>query len=434
MFDWLKNNTVYLDKYKTDSEAVIVSCYFNPRNSPYRKTAFRRFYESVKHLNICIAECVIGNTEPELDVYDDDRIITVRTENLLWHKEGLLNMLIEGLSLDIKYVFWLDCDVIFSNKNWMIEGVKQLKTHNIIQPFENCIHLEKDQMETTINEDVVFSSNLPNRSNSKCWKSFCYNYAKTDLWKNEVYDNHGHVGFAWGARIEILKAVPLYDKALIGGADHIIAHAAAGQIGHTCITKAFGDNMDEINEWSKNFYSVVQGNIGYVPCTLYHIWHGDVEKRQYLKRAQDFAPQMKAINKKDENGLYLGDDRYHKKYFREREVVSPGNTFLDDDYIDSASDIIDDVFYLAQTLSNQDDTQIIDDGSQIIDDQDQVFVPGSGPEGSWGEDGKIYHEGPFNEVDSSRVELNTDTPAQDSTGIQYDNSGNLPSDDRGNFS
>ncbi len=422
MLDWIKNNTVYLNKYRTDSEAAIIACYFNPQNSPYRKMAFRRFYESVKHLNICIAECVIGNSEPELDVYDDYRITTVRTANLLWHKESLLNMLIKGMSSDIKYVFWLDCDVIFSNKNWLIEGVKQLKTHNIIQPFENCIHLEKDQMETTINESVVFSSSMPNRSNPKCWKSFCHNYVKTDLWKNEVYDNHGHVGFAWGAKIEILRSVPLYDKALIGGADHIIAHAAAGQIGHTCISKAFADNMDEINEWSKRFYSVVQGNIGYVPGTLYHIWHGDVEKRQYLKRVQDFAPQLKSINKKDKNGLYLGDDRYHKKYFKEREVVSPGNTFLDD------------AFYLSQTLSNQDDTQIIDDGSQIIDDQNQEFVPGSGPEGSWEEDGKIYHEGPYIETKESAPDQNDSYPSQDSTEIQYDNSGNLPSDDRGNFS
>jgi hypothetical protein len=42
------------------------------------------------------------------------------------------------------------------------------------------------------------------------------------------------------------RNMPLYDRALIGGADHIIAHAAAGQIPHSCITKSFTDNLDEV--------------------------------------------------------------------------------------------------------------------------------------------------------------------------------------------
>ena len=40
------------------------------------------------------------------------------------------------------------------------------------------------------------------------------------------FDIHGHTGFAWGARREVLDQVPLFDRAIVGTADHIIAHAS----------------------------------------------------------------------------------------------------------------------------------------------------------------------------------------------------------------
>lgn len=323
MLSFIKNKTVFANKYKTHPEAAIVSCFFNPQKSPYRLRAFNTWYESIKHLNHHVIECVIANTRPQLE--ESKNITRVYTPNLLWHKEALLNKAIKELPEKYKYIFWIDADVIFTNLNWMVDGVKQLKTNNIIQPFEYCVHLEKDQLAPKFSMAGLRSTYMPNSLNDTVWRSFCANYVTTFLWQDSNYNNHGHVGFAWGARREVLEAVPLYERALIGGADHIIAHAAAGQISHPCIEKSFTDDLGEVNYWSKRFSRVVRGKIGYVPGDLYHIWHGDIEKRQYLKRIQDFTAQTKQITQKDENGLYInpkGDDAYMKNYFRQREVVS----------------------------------------------------------------------------------------------------------------
>jgi hypothetical protein len=194
----------------------------------------------------------------------------------------------------------------------------------MIQPFEYCVHLEKDQYKPQFDLDLVKTAYLPNDTNKKVWRSFCatrVNYR--DLWQQENYNNHGHVGFAWGARRDILEYAPLYEKALIGGADHIMAHAATGQTPCSCIQKSFTDNIDEVNEWSRDFYNVVRGKIGFVKGDVYHIWHGDIEKRQYLKRVQDFTKSTKSINTKDSNGLYVGkkeDEQYMRDYFNYREV------------------------------------------------------------------------------------------------------------------
>lgn len=315
------------DRYNSHPEAFIIACYFNPHNSPYRLKAFNKFYELVKDTNHIILECVIGKSKPQLP--ENSHINRIDTENLLWHKETLLNKIISDyLPKECKYIFWLDADVILTNKNWIVEGVKELKIHNIIQPFEYGIHLERNESKPSfdVNElkKRVFDENYSNR---RLWRSFCANFKTANLSsiQNENYNIHGHVGFAWGAKREILDKQPLYDRALIGGADHIIAHASAGQIPHSCISKSFADNLDEVNTWSKKFYDLVQGKIGFVKGDLYHIWHGDIDRRQYLKRIQQFTEKIKSIKKRDRNGLFItekGDDEYIKNYFKDREVIS----------------------------------------------------------------------------------------------------------------
>ncbi len=323
ILDKLKNIFLYSNKYKTNSEAVIIACYFNPQNNPYRLSAFLTFYESIKHLNHRIIECVIGDAEAQLP--ETSSISRIHTPNLLWHKESLLNKIISDLPQEFKYVFWLDTDVIFTNNKWLVEGVESLQTNNILQPFEYCVHLDQNQTEPSfkIIHEYKYASD-PKKRHPKLWRSFSANHNESvELSCDVNYDKHGHVGFAWGARREILDEVPLYDKALIGGADHIIAHASAGQIGHSCILKSFTDDIDAVNDWSRKFYAVAKGKIGYVKGDLYHIWHGALEKRQYLKRIQDFTSTAKNINERDENGLHVcdGDDEYVKQYFDHREDV-----------------------------------------------------------------------------------------------------------------
>jgi hypothetical protein len=321
MFDLVKNKTLFAGKYHTHHEAIIVSCFFNPQQSSYRLKVFNQFYERIKHLNHLIIECVIGNGQPQLA--ETENIQRVYTKSLLWHKETLLNKAISQLPPQFKYIFWVDADVIFTNLDWLVTGVESLKSHQIIQPFEYCVHLDRDQLQPDFNLDQLRSDNLPNRRNSQVWRSFCANFVNTSLWQDQNYDNHGHVGFAWGARREVLEAVPLFDRALIGGADHIIAHAAAGQIPHPCIANSFTDNLAEVVAWSDRFYRVTQGDIGYVPGDLYHLWHGDINKRQYLKRIKDFTRVSNQITRRDRHGFFEADgddDSYISDYFDLREV------------------------------------------------------------------------------------------------------------------
>lgn len=315
------------DNYKRDSRAVVISCYFNPQESPYRLKAFNTFYEKIKHLDHRIIECVIGDSEPELP--QNENIKRIYTKSLLWHKESILNKIIAELPKQYEYIFWLDADVIFENKNWLIDGIQALQTCKIIQPFEYGVHLERDQRAFYGNPESI-NNQIRNKlsigkdvMNIRVWKSFCATFREDPTKEINNYDLHGHVGFAWGVRRDVLEKVSLYDKALIGGADHIIAHAAAGQIPHKCINKAFSENIDEIIDWSQKFHQAVgeEKNVGFVKGTLLHLWHGELSKRDYLNRIRINNAKIQEIKLKDENGLYeTNDDYFVQDYFVSREV------------------------------------------------------------------------------------------------------------------
>jgi hypothetical protein len=314
---WL---TPWRKRYEGHPEAVILACYFNPQNSIYRFQAFQRFYQSIRHLNHEIVECVIGDEEPQLP--QSPHIQVLHTPSLLWHKEGLINYLLARIPSYYRYVFWLDADILFTNPLWLIQSIAALQKYTIVQPFEYGIHLEQDELKPSFDLELARQNcHDLDRRHPRLWRSFAANHA---LGRSGVdnYHLHGHVGFAWGARREVLTQAPLFDRALIGGADHIMAHAAVGQIPHPCISKAFTENLDEVIAWSERFYAVTEGRLGYVAGDLYHLWHGPLENRQYLQRIRDFTPRSQHIQERDESGLYINhdDDDYMRAYFAHREV------------------------------------------------------------------------------------------------------------------
>ena len=336
MFEFLKN-LFGGHKYSNDREAVVVSCYYNFQKSQYRLNAFLIWYETIKHLNHRIIECVMDGEVPQLP--SNPNIEVIYTSSNLWHKEQLLNKIVTGLPAQFKYVFWVDADVIFSNLNWLTESVEKMKNEGvtILQPFSYCVHLKKAQKTPDFNLDEYRGEmNDPETCrNMQMWKSFAKGVA-IGVGNNTNYDIHGHVGFAWGAKRSVLQAVPLYERALIGGADHIIAHAALGQIPCKCISETFAADIDEVNSWSAKFYQATKGHMGVVEGDLYHLWHGDLEKRDYYKRIKDFTGPSKVIIKRDKSGLYTTDDtgilNYMNNYMLAREVTNSMTGLFGDDY------------------------------------------------------------------------------------------------------
>ena len=145
-------------------EAIVIACYFNPQRSQHRLQAFNKWYETIKNVNHQIIECAIGGTKPQLSNHKD--VIQITADTMLWHKEALLNHIISRLDPKYKYVFWVDTDVLFTNNNWIVDGVKQFENGaNIIQPFEYCVHLNENETKPNFEVQECCSGLYPNDRN-----------------------------------------------------------------------------------------------------------------------------------------------------------------------------------------------------------------------------------------------------------------------------
>lgn len=346
------------------TNVMIISSYFNPKNNPHRTKAFWGWYAGIKHLPHRITETVYTGQTPITEGLPN--AIREYTNSLLWNKEAVLNKMIKELPDYIKYVFWLDTDLIFLNDDWLRDSVDLLRRGaSAVQPFTYAVHLEKDESHTyATEEDFAYLTVHKHRdmfdpkymAPQKVWRSFCSNSSvpyglvakatddliedlplfiepigQSELCKVEVdvashanYHTHGHVGFAWGARRALLDGVGLYDKALVGGADHIMAHAMNSEEIHPCIKKAHEKDMATIMPYTQKMYQLFAGELGAAKGTVLHIWHGDLEKRDYLKRIQDTTGWFSEV-KPTHNGLYehtQAQQIYLNNYWDHREDVN----------------------------------------------------------------------------------------------------------------
>lgn len=265
--------------YNPVPDLWIVTAYYNPCRYKIKLSNYQTFIESLcnSNLNWLVVECSFGD-EP-FTLPTSPNVIRVRARDVMWQKERLLNLAIEHLPDDCAKVAWLDSDILFTNADWAAQTSRLLDHCPIVQPFENVIRLPRGKTSFDGEGDQ--------------WKSFSAVYAQSP---NEMlsgrFDKHGHTGFAWAARRDILTTHGLYDGCVSGSGDHMMAHGFCGDWESHCIERIFGGNTrhrTHFVEWCRRIYKDVRAKVASVPGTLLHLWHGDMNNRRYVLRNQELA-------------------------------------------------------------------------------------------------------------------------------------------------
>lgn len=273
-------------RYEIAPALWVITVYYNPCGYKSRRSTYDAFVQTMRDsgINVLTVECAFGDDPFELPPLHD--VIKIRSNSLLWQKERLINIGASYLPESCKYVAWVDCDVVFENQNWARETCELLSDScTVVQLFESCTLLEKGDILAENPRQFVSFGKITNEDKSTidCGR----------------YDKHGHPGFAWAMRREIFDAVGLYEHAVSGGADHYMAHAAYGCYGF-CVYSTLGNNpiqIDHLKRWGDTFYGFTQGKLGAVSGNIYHLWHGNRDRRDYFNRIRKiteyrFNPDM----------------------------------------------------------------------------------------------------------------------------------------------
>jgi hypothetical protein len=194
-------------------------------------------------------------------------------------KENLYN--IAASSLDYPKFIFLDGDIIFDRPDWLDSCSALLDEYDIIQPFERCYWMQKDNQSFELSEKPD-KPVLTRESVAKCLH-----------YKMPPKPGDYHPGFAWGMTKNYFNKIGgFYEEHVVGGGDISLWYALD--------TYSDKDYKDFIQLWKKNNHRFFRTNkfkeyeklilnnepkIGYLSdCIVYHLYHGTRRNRQYTTR------------------------------------------------------------------------------------------------------------------------------------------------------
>jgi len=260
-------------------KTAAVTCFFNPQGYASRLVNFDLFYRRLKkqRVDLFTVEAIFPGQQSALAKYEN--VTVIECETILWQKESLLNYLIRRLPAKYQGIVWADADVYFENSSWFRSVSRALNKFPVVQPFETAVRLPRGARRFV--------------KKSESFESFSSVYGvHPQLLLKGDFARHGHTGFAWAARRDVIEGSGLYDAMIAGSGDHVMAHAFAGDFRSPCIERILGHNEKHIvhfQKWARQIYPSVRGRVGCVKGRLLHLWHGDTENRRYVDRNRELA-------------------------------------------------------------------------------------------------------------------------------------------------
>lgn len=258
----------------------VVTAISNPIRWQSRIVLYKQFEQHMldSGVNLTVVECAYGDRPFVLNTNPSVNHIAVRAKTLLWEKECLLNIGFARLPMDWKYAAWIDADVEFRKSGWAAETVHALQQYDVVQPWTHCYDLG------------------PNDDHLQAHRSFASLVQAgapiAQLVAASSYGGYGeggaefaHPGYAWAATRRTLNQLGgLIDTAILGSADHHMALAMKGRVDASVPGKMSASYMRHLLAWQKRAVQHVALNIGALPGTIEHGWHGPKQGRNYIGR------------------------------------------------------------------------------------------------------------------------------------------------------
>ena len=282
-------------RYETPNKKDIAVCFafFNYAKSTRILMNYLYITEKLKAAGIPLYTIELITTSS----YEIDDAIHVQSSSYLFQKERLYRLLEPHIPEHYTKLLFLDADIIFHNSSWYSELSTLLDTYEVVQPFEKAFWLDITY------KNVVFEN---------------HSYVKHVL---ENITEPGQVGFAWAFQRGWYNKFGFFDYAICGGGDSV--------------SKSLFSGRDDCRKWvSESYHPLFMEqreaikdslpNLAYLSGTIYHLWHGSRELRQYITRHKIFTNETDirhAITINKDGAFEIINQEYNQQmynYFKSR--------------------------------------------------------------------------------------------------------------------
>jgi hypothetical protein len=267
-----------------DLSLCAITTYFNPMGYESRLRNYHLFRQK---LTVPLVTVELGyGGRFDLKPEDADILLQVEGDSILWQKERLMNLALGKVPKYMRFIAWLDSDVVFDRQDWASRVINRLRNVPLIQTYSQLYRLERNIMPEDVHNQPVH----PTRSASVFLIKKKSSLASNLHHATTIKLRQGSVGFGWAARRDLLEQHGFYDGMIIGGGDFVMACAAYGRfdeaISETCLNER---RAAHYLAWARPFFEQVRGRVDCINGRIFHLWHGDVKDRQYRQRHVEFA-------------------------------------------------------------------------------------------------------------------------------------------------
>lgn len=352
----------------------VVCCVNNPARYHSRYRMYRAFEKHMHEsgVELITIEAAFGDREFEVTKRHNLRHIQLRTSHEVWHKENLLNLAINRLPAAAKYIAFWDADFTVFRPDWAQETLQQLQHFQVVQLFSHVAYMgpRGEVMRTRLGfvESWMRGHEIRTTRGSARMELFWYNgrgvERPTDVrgfgcdpdkcppaggypgpypypFAGGPGVDMGAPGGGWAFRREALDALGgLIDYCILGSADWFMA-AGLFNFLHLVIPTGYNRNFArQLLAWQSLAERHIRRNVGCVPGTALHHWHGDFRRRHYNEResiivGHQFDPVRDL--KRDAQGLWQLEDDGTPRFIRLRDDLRAYFNSRNEDSIDAGA-------------------------------------------------------------------------------------------------
>ncbi len=273
-------------------ELLAITSYFNPFHGEMRRKNYETFR---KHLGLKLLTVEWSrNREFDLGDQDADHLIQVSGGDLVWQKERLLNIgLSRARELGVSKVAFLDCDIVFAETNWHDSVNSALDANPIVQCFSHVNYLPPIDHSGMARDGLTSIQPVFSRP------SLAHELVQSGRFLPIEWDANnpnipvsslaGNPGMAVAIHLNKDSSWKIYEGNIIGGGDGILMAAATNHLDELFSVRSLSPaHRQSIRAWKvENFPGKMQ--LGYANNQIFHLWHGEIEKRQYVERHRILA-------------------------------------------------------------------------------------------------------------------------------------------------
>ena len=264
---------------------VVIS---NPMMYESRARLAQKFLARMKRTGatIWIVESRTGDRDYEVATDPNNpHHIRLYGDHVLWLKEAMAQVALSRLPHDARYVALVDSDLQFMEEDVAMETLHALQLHNAVQMWSHAVDMDRTGAVKSVH------------------KSYAYLWEQGTRPTNSVMSGYEvmHPGYAWAWKLEPLRRCGGFIKTgIMGAGDTHMALAMSG-LAQMSIQKGVHPNYAKpILRWGELADQHIQRNLGYVPGTIFHEYHGDKADRKYHDRWQilvehQFDPEVDIV-------------------------------------------------------------------------------------------------------------------------------------------